>query len=65
MTTINFQQDLNISETNFKDVSGFMSLFINENYPDSNIENEYQVASDMKWEGLPESFVKNFVKSYG
>jgi hypothetical protein len=37
---------------------------VKSNYPDSNIDNEYEVASSMKKNWLPDTFIKNFVKSY-
>ncbi|NDK07793.1 hypothetical protein EOM39_00935 [Candidatus Gracilibacteria bacterium] len=64
MTTITFKQDIKLSKNNFTDFSAFVQDFVDNNYPDSNIDNDYEVASSMKKNGLPDTFIKNFVKSY-
>ncbi len=64
MTTVTFKQDIKLSSFTFNDFSSFIEDFVKNNYPDSNIENEYEVAWNMKKTWLPESFIKNFVKSY-
>ncbi|MFA5917031.1 MAG: hypothetical protein WC850_02215 [Candidatus Gracilibacteria bacterium] len=64
MTTITFKKDIKLSNTEYSDFSSFVQDFVNNNYQDSGIENEYEIASNMKKKGLPDSFIKNFVKSY-
>lgn len=64
MTTITFKQDIKLSKNNFTDFSAFVQDFVDNNYPDSNIDNDYEVASSMKKNWLPDTFIKNFVKSY-
>lgn len=64
MTTITFKQNIKLSNNIYIDFTSFIEDFIKNNYPNSNIENEYSVASDMKKSWLPENFIKNFVNSY-
>ena len=64
MTTITFDEDIKISSNKFKDFSSFIDDFSKNNHQNSNINNEYAVASDMKNSELPDSFIKNFIKSY-
>ena len=64
MKTITFKNDIKLSKTNFRDISSFMKNFIENSFPNSNVENEYQTAVDMNNAGLPPEFIKNFVKSY-
>lgn len=64
MTTVTFKKDIKLSNNIFNDITSFIEDFVKNNYPDSNISNEYKVASDMKEKWLPENFIKNFIKSY-
>ena len=64
MVTVNFKEDIKLSSNNYENVSSFIEDFIENNYWDSNITNEYSVAADMKKNELPDSFIKNFIKSY-
>jgi hypothetical protein len=63
MTTITID-NIKLSNNKFSDFSALVEDFVSSNYTDSNIQNEYEVASDMKNSSLPESFIKNFIKSY-
>jgi len=62
--TITIKDNIKLSKTNFLNISSFMKDFIKNNFPDSNIKNEYQTAVDMDNVWLPKEFIKNFVKSY-
>lgn len=64
MTTVTFKHDIKLSKDKFNDFSSFVDDYVKSNYHDSNIENEYEVASTMKKNWLPDTFIKNFVKSY-
>jgi len=64
MKTITFNEDIKISQSNFKNIWDFMKNFIENNFPDSGVENEYKTALDMDNAWLPKEFIKNFVKSY-
>lgn len=64
MTTVTFKQDIKLSSNVYNDFVAFVEDFVKNNYPDSNIKNEYEVASCMKKKWLPETFIKNFIKSY-
>ena len=64
MITVNFKEDIKLTSNNYENVSSFIEDFIENNYWDSNITNEYSVAADMKKNELPDSFIKNFIKSY-
>ncbi len=64
MTTITIKQNIKLSNNIYNDVASFMDDFVVNNYPDSNIENEYEIASNMKNKWLPDTFIKNFIKSY-
>jgi hypothetical protein len=64
MTTITFEEDIKISTNKFRNFSSFIEDFARNNFPDSNIDDEYEVASKMKNSGLPDTFIKNYVKSY-
>lgn len=64
MTTITFKQEVKLSKNKFIDFSSFVEDYVKSNYPDSNIDNEYEVASNMKKTWLPNTFIKNFIKSY-
>ena len=64
MVTVNFKEDIKLTSNNYDTFYSFINDFVENNYEDSNIENEYKVASDMKNAELPESFISNFVKSY-
>jgi hypothetical protein len=48
MTTITFKKDIKLSNTEYSDFSSFVQDFVNNNYQDSGIENEYEIASNMK-----------------
>jgi hypothetical protein len=48
MTTINIKDNIKLSKNNFDDFSSFIEDFSKNNYPNSNIDNEYEIASDMK-----------------
>jgi len=64
MTTITFDDDIKTSTKKFKNFQSFANDFVKNNYPESNISNEYDIASKMKDSWLPNTFIKNFVKSY-
>jgi len=64
MTTIAFKENYTFTNNTFNDFSSFIEDFVKNNYEDSNIKNEYLVASNMQNAWLPDSFIKNFVKSY-
>lgn len=64
MTTITIKQDIKLSSNTYKDINSFIDDFVKNNFQDSNIKNEYEIASNMKENELPESFIKNFIKSY-
>lgn len=64
MTTITIKQDIKLSSNTYKDINSFIDDFVKNNFQDSNIKNEYEIASNMKKNELPESFIKNFIKSY-
>ena len=51
-------------ENLLKHTSDILEDFVANNYPDSNINNQYEVASNMKDAELPDNFIKNFIKSY-
>jgi len=59
MKIITHEEDVKISSNWCKN-----SLFLQHNYPDSNINDKYEIANDMKKEWLANSFIKNFLKSY-
>gem|GEM_PF-6572585 len=44
MTTVTFKEDIKLSSGTFNDVASFIEDFVKNNYPDSDIENEYEVA---------------------
>jgi hypothetical protein len=48
MTTVTFKQNIKLSKDKFNDFSSFVQDYVKSNYPDSNIDNEYEVASSMK-----------------
>lgn len=64
MITITINQDIKLSNNTYNDISSFIDDFVINNFPNSNIENEYEVASNMKKSSLPDWFIKNFIKSY-
>jgi len=64
MITITFKEDIKLSNNVYNNFSSFIEDFVKNNYSNSNIENEYEVAWGMKKNWLPESFIKNFLKSY-
>ena len=64
MKTISFTEDIKLSKDNFINFSSLVEDFVENNFPDSNIQNEYSVASEMKNSDIPDSFIKNFIKSY-
>ena len=64
MTTINIKDNIKLSKNNFDSFTSFIEDFSKNNFPNSNIDNEYEIASDMKKNWLPDTFIKNFVKSY-
>lgn len=64
MVTITIDQNIKLSSNNYYDISSFMDDYVSNNFSDSNIQNEYQVASDMKNISIPDTFIKNFLKSY-
>ena len=64
MTLVKFKENIKLTNTEFENFSDFIENFVQNNFPDSNIDNEYLVASNMKNAWLPDSFIKNFVKSY-
>ena len=64
MKTISFKEDLKLSKDNFINFSSLVEDFVENNFPDSNIKNEYSVAAKMKNNDIPDTFIKNFIKSY-
>lgn len=64
MVTITINENIKLSSNNYYDISSFMDDYVSNNFSDSNIKNEYQVASDMKNISIPDTFIKNFLKSY-
>jgi len=65
MTTITIKENIKLSNNWIYDnFSSFAEDFVKSNYENSNINNEYDIASDMKKSWLPDTFIKNFIKSY-
>jgi uncharacterized protein YkvS len=48
MTIVTFKQDIKLSKDKFNDFSLFVQDYVKSNYPDSNIDNKYEVASSIK-----------------
>lgn len=65
MTTITIKENIKLSNNWIYDnLESFFEDFVKNNYTDSNINSEYEIAYNMQNAWLPDTFIKNFVKSY-